>query len=119
MDGSEEQADKASADPDTIFNAVEDKEKYDKQWASHVQSRIRENNARLRAEKKIEEAHFEVSCDNFVSKRDDVEVVVVLRTRWNIESNSILQQNRIGYLIAILKLNLTGERGSKIHIPSW
>ena len=43
-----------------------------------------------------------------------------LRTRWTIESNSVLQQNLIEYLvIAILKLNLTGERESKIQISSW
>ena len=42
-----------------------------------------------------------------------------LRTRWNIESNSAPQQNLIGYLIANRKRNLTVERESKIHIPSW
>ena len=42
-----------------------------------------------------------------------------LRTRWTIESNSVAQQNLIGYLIANLKPKLWEERASQIHIPSW
>ena len=42
-----------------------------------------------------------------------------LRTRWTTGSNSVVQQNLIGYQIANLKLNLRGEKESKIHIPSW
>ena len=44
---------------------------------------------------------------------------VVLRTRWTIEPNIVVQQNLIGYPIANLKLNPRGEKESKIHIPSW
>ena len=32
---------------------------------------------------------------------------------------SVLKLNLIGYLIAILKLNLRGEKESKILISSW
>ena len=42
-----------------------------------------------------------------------------LRTRLTIESNSLGQQNLIGYLIANLKPKLREERASQIHIPSW
>ena len=43
----------------------------------------------------------------------------LLRTRLTIESNSLGQQNIIGYLIANLKQKLREERESQIHIPSW
>ena len=42
----------------------------------------------------------------------------MLRTRLTIESNSLGQQNLIGYLIANLKPKLWEERASQIHIPS-
>ena len=42
-----------------------------------------------------------------------------LRTQLTIESNSLLQQNLVGYLIVNLKLKLREERESQIHIPSW
>ena len=40
----------------------------------------------------------------------------ILRSRWTIESNSVLQQNLIGNLIANLKPKLREERASQIHI---
>ena len=40
------------------------------------------------------------------------------RTQLTIESNSLGQQNLIGYLIANLKPKLWEERASQIHIPS-
>ena len=43
----------------------------------------------------------------------------MLRTRLTIESNSLGQQNLIGYLVANLKPKLPEERASQIHIPSW
>ena len=43
----------------------------------------------------------------------------LLRTQLTIESNSLRQQNLIGYLIANLKPKLWEERASEIHIPSW
>ena len=43
----------------------------------------------------------------------------LLRTQLTIESNSLGQQNLIGYLIANLKPKLREERASQIHIPSW
>ena len=43
----------------------------------------------------------------------------MLRTQLTIESNSLRQQNLIGYLIANLKPKLREERASQIHIPSW
>ena len=44
---------------------------------------------------------------------------VLLRTHLTIESNSLGQQNLIGYLIANLKPKLREERESQIHISSW
>ena len=49
----------------------------------------------------------------------NVTEAIILRTRWTIESNSVVQQNLIGYLIANLKPKLREERASQIHIPSW
>ena len=43
---------------------------------------------------------------------------LLLRTRWTTESNSVVQRNLIGYLIASLKPNRRGEKESKIHIFS-
>ena len=54
-----------------------------------------------------------------VQMKKERTAAMLLRTRWTIESNSVVQQNLIGYLIASLKLNLRGEKESKIHIPSW
>ena len=48
-----------------------------------------------------------------------VEMGKLLRTQLTIESNSLLQQNLIEYLIANLKPKLLEEGESQIHIPSW
>ena len=52
------------------------------------------------------------------SYRDEGDVENVLRSQSTRASNSLLRQNLIGYLIVNLKLNLRGEKESKIHIPS-